>query len=451
MEIKGKLALILGFGKEGKSVFNFLQKNYPKLRIGIADKKKIKNSKASEIFCGENYLDSINSGKYETIIRSPGVKYGKELLEFKNNGGNITTLINIFFSLAKGKIVGITGTKGKSTTSSLIYKILKTQYKDVRLVGNIGKPALDYLKNQTKDTIFVCELSSQQLEDIKYSPHASVFLNVVADHINYHGSFKTYLNSKKNIFRFQKSGDIFITNPDYKIISPKEIPTGVKIINFGLKLLSHQVYFENNSIYGNGEKIIDQKDIPLIGRGNIENVMAAISASLALGCDIKNIGKTIKKFKSLPHRMEFAGEFKGVKYYNDSMSTVPEVTIHALEGLKEKGERVEVLIAGGSDTSFDKGGNYEVLGKFLGRSKDLRHVVIFPQTGKIVLDLYKENNPKGNLVFHDASNMKDAVGICKKYCSKGSTCLLSPGSTSFGVFKDYKDRGNQFKKLAKNL
>ncbi len=447
MEIKGKSTLILGFGKEGKSVFSFLQKNYPKIKIGIADKKKIKNLKASEIFHGDNYLSSINSGKYDTIIRSPGIKYSKELLEFKNNSGNITTLINIFFSLAKGKIVGITGTKGKSTTTSLIYKILKTRYKDLRLVGNIGRPALDYLENQTKDTVFVCELSSQQLEDIKYSPHVAVFLNVVADHINYHGSFESYLDSKKNIFKLQKPGDFFITNPGYRTISPKEIPSGVKIINFGLKQSGNQVYFENSGIYSDGEKIIDQKDIPLIGRGNIENVMASISAGLALGCDIKNIEKSIKKFKSLPHRIEFIGEVKGVKYYNDSISTVPEAAIHALEGLKEKGERVEVLIAGG----FDKGGDYELFGKFLGNFKDLRHVSLFPETGSKILEFYKKYSQDGKIIFHNISNMKDAVSICKKYSSKGSVCLLSPGSASFGIFKDYKDRGNQFKKLAKEL
>ncbi len=449
MEIKGKSVLILGFGKEGKSVFNFLQENYPKLKIGIADKKKIKNSKASEIFFGENYLASINSGKYETVIRSPGVKYGKELLEFKNNGGNITTLINIFSSLAKGKIVGITGTKGKSTTTSLIYKILKTRYKDVRLVGNIGRPALDYLENQTKDTIFVCELSSQQLEDIKYSPHVSVFLNVVPDHLNHHENFNAYINSKKNIFKFQKPGNFLIFNNDNNLISEKEIIKGVNVINFGFKN-NRKIFFENNSIFVKNEKsevikILDLKDIALIGKGNLENIMAAISTGIALGCENMAIAKTIKKFKNLPHRIEFVGEFNGIKFYNDSISTVPDAITHALDGLKTKGQKVEVLIAGGSskNVSFDE------LGKSLNNFSDLKHIAIFPTTGEEIKKSYFKNNPEGKIIFHEVLNMESAVSICKKYCSKGSTCLLSPGSASFGIFKDYKDRGNQFRKLAK--
>ncbi|MST04074.1 MAG: UDP-N-acetylmuramoyl-L-alanine--D-glutamate ligase [Candidatus Pacebacteria bacterium] len=449
MEIKGKSVLILGFGKEGKSVFNFLQKNYPKIKIGIADKKKIKNPKASEIFYGENYLASINSGKYEIIIRSPGIKYGKELLEFKKNGGNITTLINIFFSLAKGKIVGITGTKGKSTTTSLIYKILGTKYKDVRLVGNIGRPALDYLGNQTKDTIFVCELSSQQLEDSKYSPYTSIFLNVVPDHLNHHESFAAYIDSKKKIFKFQKPGDFLIFNNDYNLVSEKEIVKGVNVINFGFKN-DRKVFFENNSIFIRDEKeqalkILDIKDINLIGKGNIENIMAAISAGVALGCEIKAIAKTIKKFKNLPHRIEFVGEFNGIKFYNDSISTVPDAIPHALDGLKTKGQKVEVLIAGGSSKNV----GFDELGKSLNDFSDLKHIAIFPVTGEEIKKAYFKNNPKGKIIFHEVLSMESAVGICKKYCSKGSTCLLSPGSASFGIFKDYKDRGNQFKKLVK--
>ncbi|MDP3994174.1 MAG: UDP-N-acetylmuramoyl-L-alanine--D-glutamate ligase [bacterium] len=394
--------LILGFGREGQSTLKYLKKHYPHLTMGIADKK-----------INKNYLDSI--ANYDMIIRSPGIKPGLPQLR----GKDVTTATNLFFANAPGKIIGITGTKGKSTTSSLIYSILKQKYRDVRLVGNIGKPALDYLEGATDQTLFVMELSSQQLEDIRYSPHVAVILNIVPEHLDHHGSFAKYAWAKSRIIQHQNSDDAVVFNPKNKI--PAQIAS---------KSRSKKV------------RVIESKAQYLPKLIPPEAVAAAMAVAKLFKIAPRLSLEAIRKFKTLPHRLEYVGRFRGIKFYNDSLATVPVATIRALDVL---GDDVSTLIAGG----FDRGLSFAKLASRI-KTSQLRSLVLFPATGdKIWNALDKKTKLKTKK--YAVSSMKKAVAIAFKVTPRGKICLLSPASASFGMFRDYADRGNQFKKFIRAM
>lgn len=398
-EIRGKSVLILGYGREGQSTRRFLAAHYPQISIGVTDQKD-----------GKDYLKHID--EYDTVIRSPGIPSRlQELVDYKKNGGWITSATNIFFSgqpAGKGVTIGITGTKGKSTTASLIAHILKQKFSDVRLVGNIGRPMLDYLDNATKETIFVIELSSHQLKDVRYSPHIAVILPIVPEHLDYYASFRVYEQAKANIVRFQTKNDAVIYHPSVKKIA--EMSPG-KIV-----------------------PLVKYSSSPLLG--NRENVRAAITTAEYFGLPKKLVLLALQSFLPLPHRLEFVGEYRGIKFYNDSLATIPEATIHALEAF---GNKVETLIAGG----FDRGLSYKKLSDYM-HLRPIKTLILFPDTGeKIGRDAVSKK--------YYVHTMEEAVKLAYKYTNKGKICLLSPASASFNLFKDYEDRGNQFKEWVKKM
>lgn len=367
-DLKNKKVLVLGLGREGKSTLNFLKKHFPTKVIGVADQNQ-----------GENYLDSLKD--YDVIIKSPGIPYLPEIKKVKRMGRIITSATNIFFENCKGKIIGVTGTKGKSTTTAMIYEVLKVGGLDVYIAGNIGKTALELLDNINRDSIVVYELSSFQLADLTKSPHIAVITNIYQDHLDWHGSFESYIKAKENISKFQSAKDVLISGKD------------------------------------------------------------GIEAATAIGKLFKiskdKIKKAIKDFKPLPHRLEYIGEVKGIKFYNDSLATNPHATIY---GLKLLGRDVETLIAGG----FDRGVDYSILGPAIAKSK-IKTLILFPNTGAKIEKAVREANGKQQIF--NAKNMKEAVKLAFEKTSKGKICLLSPASASFNMFKDYEDRGNQFKKM----
>lgn len=366
-DLKDRSILILGFGREGKATLNFLNKHFPGKKIGIADVKK-----------GKDYLDKLQD--YDVIIKSPGIPYLPEIKKAKEMEKIITSATQIFFENFKGKIIGVTGTKGKSTTASLIYEVLKKGGLDVYLVGNIGQPALELLDKINEDSIIVYELSSFQLEDLKISPHIAVITNIYPDHLDWHGSFENYKNAKLNITKYQSSEDVLISNKD-----------GV----------------EAARIIGRVFKIPEEK-----------------------------INKTIENFKPLPHRLEFVGEFKGIKFYNDSLATNPHATIFGLQTL---GKDVETLIAGG----FDRGVDYSILGPAIVKS-NIKNLILFPTTGEKIGKVVSRQT--SDIRQFNIKTMEEAVKIAFENTSPGKIILLSPASASFNMFSDYEDRGNQFKK-----
>ncbi len=371
-DLKKKSILILGMGREGKATLDFLKKHFPEKKIDVTDQKD-----------GLAYLERLND--YDVIIKSPGIPYLTEIKKAKESGKIITSATQIFFDNFKGKIIGITGTKGKSTTASLIYEVLKSSGLDAYLVGNIGQPSLDLLDKLDKDSIVVYELSSFQLADLTRSPQIAIVTNIYPEHLDYHGSFEDYKKAKENIFKYQTKEDILIQDN-----------SGVKVAR----------------LVGEIFKIPQEK-----------------------------IEEAIKNFKGLPHRLEFVGEFKGIKFYNDSLATNPHATIF---GLKILGDDVETLIAGG----LDRGVDYSILGPAIANSK-IKTLILFPDTGEKIWQVVKKAN--GIQDKFDVNTMEEAVRLAFDKTSKGKICLMSPASASFNMFSDYEDRGNQFKDFVKKL
>jgi len=400
-----KSAVLLGYGKEGMVTENYLRKNFPDTKIGKAD-----------IQDGANYLEK--QLDYDIAVRSPGVAKEKVKIPY-------TTATNIFFSYARQipgvKIIGVTGSKGKSTTASLIYHILKKAGKNAELLGNIGKPMLSAVMQKIEeDTIFVLELSSYQLDDIKFSPNVAVITTLFPEHMNYHNSVRNYYNAKKNIIKFQEADDFFVFNPDNKKLSnwvKKEV-VKAKLTPFAPK------------------EFIENINLPLIGEHNKENIRAAVSAVKCFDISDDIIKKAIEEFKPLPHRLEFVGEFKGIKFYDDANSTTPESTTMALKALPNVG----TIFLGGQDRGY----------KFFNLERTLRkckvkNVVLFPESGKNIL-----KSRQGLNVLETAS-MEEAVRFAYKYTQKGDSCLLSCASPSYSLWKNFEEKGDQFQEAVRKF
>jgi UDP-N-acetylmuramoylalanine--D-glutamate ligase len=394
--------LILGIGREGLDTLKYLKEVFPKKIFAIADQKEELNSKTKkaiegmDIFLGKDYLKNVKD--FDVIIKSPGIPFFK----YKDK---LTSQTELFFDNCPGKIIGVTGTKGKSTVASLIHSILKGSY----LVGNIETPSLSFLSKAKKDDIFVYELSSHQLMNLKKSPHIAVFLNIYPEHLDYYKNFEEYFSAKKNIYKYQSESDYLIFNPE---IEPRTKAKKIKIdVNdFAQFLKNNQQFLEIT---------------------HIDNLIAVLNVAKLFNVPEKDIIKSLNKYKRLPHRLEFVGEFKGIRFYDDSIATIPEAVVYALDSL---GDDVETIILGG----LDRGIKYDKLVKRIKKS-NIKTIIAFPDSGeKIVRNIRSR--------IYKVDNMKDAVDLAYKHTSKGKICLMSPASPSFNLFKDYKERGDLFKK-----
>ena len=419
---KHKKILIIGYGVEGKAVEVFLKKNIPAAIIGIADMQD-----------GKNYLDK--QSEYDLAIKSPGIK--PDLLSIP-----YTTGTNIFISNYKGKSIGVTGTKGKSTTTVLIYEMLKKQGKDVYLGGNIGEPPINFLDKLNEDSWSVLELSSFQLQDIKKSPNIAVVLMIKHDHLDYHKDIKEYVDAKRNILRFQKVTDYAIINRDYPASVESDVETLGKIFYISRERITDvDCFVADSSIWikekEKNEKVIEIEDLLLLGKHNIENVCAAIIAAKIAGVQIKNIAEVLKTFRGLEHRLEYVGERYGIQFYNDSLSTIPDASIEAIEAFDDK---VKTLIAGG----FDRGVDYKELGEYLVKS-NVKTLILFGPAGVRIWKEVVDVKGAEKIKKIDADSMHQAVFFASEETESGNICLLSPAAPSFGMFTNYKDRGDQFK------
>jgi len=447
-ELKEKKVLILGFGREGIDTFKFLRKVFPEKVLGVGERSEIKNLKLKiknlikrgkkvKLHLGKDYLRALKD--YDVIIKSPGVPIHLPEVEKAQKEGKITSQTEIFFENCPGEIVGVTGTKGKSTTASLIYQILKTAGLKAHLIGNIGKPVLNLLFSATPNDIYVYELSSHQLFNLKPAcpayrtgrrqagnrPHIAVLLNIYPEHLDYYKNLKEYANAKANITLHQKKDDYLIYNSQNKIV--------------------RQIVKKSKA-----------KKNPISKKPYLQNIEAAKAIAKIFKISEKVVERAIKKFKPLPHRLELVGTFKGITFYNDALATIPEATIAALDTL---GDSVETIFLGG----FDRGLDFKNLAKRILKSK-IKNLILFPTTGekiwRAIISLKKENQFKAFLVQRakrtsfssstsphcsGAQYMKDAVKLAYQYTKRGRICLLSCAAPSFSIFKDYKEKGNLFK------
>lgn len=417
--LEGKRILILGFGREGKSAYNFIKENLKQYSLGIADLNEIEiEDELVNVYTGENYLDTTKL--YDVIIKSPGIVI-KDYISAEEKE-KITSLTDLFLRFCENTIIGITGTKGKSTTSSLIHHILSNCGKKSLLIGNIGVPAFSVLDEIEKDTILVYELSCHQLEYVKASPNISVLLNFYEEHLDHYINLDAYVSAKKNIYKYQKENDCLIYGDIWKYFTKDEFSA----------IKSSKIDINNNNLNINYDLI----ETKLIGNHNKKNIITAILVAQQIGIEVDDALEAVKTFNGLEHRMEFVGEYKGIKFYNDSIATAQEAVINAVVSLKD----VNTIIIGGMDRGLD----YNVLVSFLSTSS-VENIILLPDTNQRIENLFKEHEHNKKLII--VNNMEEAVKMCYRYTKKNQTCLLSPAAASYGFYLNFEKRGEHFKKL----
>ena len=416
--LSGKRILIAGFGREGKSTLRFLQQYMPDATVGIADKNEAAfqdiDKERYNLYFGDDYLRA--SSDYDIVIKTPGIS----VKDIDIDLSKITSQTDLFLEAFHNQVIGITGTKGKSTTSTLIYHLIKESGNDVILAGNIGIPILDCVNDISKRTIIVYELSAHQLQFINRSPHVGILLNVFEEHLDHFGTFEKYKDAKVNVLRYMSEDDFAIVNQS--------------TLNSQQSTVTHCIDFENYSFDGYD---INWEDIPLPGEHNIMNIKAALCACKSYGLLLENLIPHLYTFKSLEHRQEYVGIFKGVKFYNDSISTIPQATIAALKTIKN----VNFLLLGG----FDRGIDYEPLVTYL-KDNVLPYVLFTGQAGQTIKCKLQDVGYKGNML--DYTDMESAFEIIENLAKSGDVCLLSPAAASYDRYKNFEERGRIFKEFA---
>ncbi len=446
---KGKNTAVLGLGIEGKDLISYLIKEGAK--VTVLDQKAESemdflgvDRDNITLRLGKNYLDK-GLTEFDFIFRSPAFyRYIPEIVEAENKGVIVSSALKLFLDLCPAKTVGVTGTKGKGTTSTLIHDILKKAGRDVHLVGNIGYPFLELLPKLNNESIVVMELSSFQLIDLAKSPNVAVVLNITVDHLNWHKDVKEYVDSKRSIVKFQKSKDYAIINADYPTPTSFAKDAKGKILYFSRKNNVDGCYVLGGKIISSSlGEIGKTKDLLLRGEHNLENVTAAVCAATVLGATKSQIKAAIFSFKGLEHRLELVGKVDGISFYNDSFATGPQPTIAAIKSFSEP----MTLILGGSDKGLD----YAELGSVISSSGNVEAVILIGVTAEKIKNALKNARFDEKIVEMGKSHMQDIVNKAFSLTPKGGIVLFSPASASFGMYKDYKERGKLFKEAVKAL
>ena len=440
--LESKRILILGYGIEGEATYRFIRNHFPEKNLFIADrnsnlldnKQELMEDMYVELSLGENYLNGIE--EYDLIIKAPGISLKD--IDVSSFESKITSELELFLEHVNVFSIGITGTKGKSTTSSLMYKILIDQNKDAYLLGNIGEPIFNSLDSFSKDSIAVIELSSHALEYVENACNIGFILDIYEEHLDHYKSLEKYVEAKFNLAKYMKENDYLIYNYDNELMN-----------NYGFKYKENdyavslncvpstmnKAYIENDFIYINGKKAMNiNEELNLKGMHNINNIMFIFAACNILGLDFDKVVESIKTFKPLEHRMEFVAKVNGVDYYNDSIATIPASTMNAIKALGN----VNTLIVGGKD----RGVNLEELIEFIDKNENIENIICLPKTGEYIKDGLNHSNK--NVTF--AETLDIAVKIAKEVTKEGTICLLSPAASSYGYFKNFEERGRLFKK-----
>lgn len=440
--LSGKKVCILGFGKEGKSTFNYIKKHNPNFKLFIHDQNEnlieenefLRGDISLRFNLGYNYLNNLKD--YDVIIKTPGISLKD--IDISRFQDKITSQIELVLENYKEQIIGVTGTKGKSTTSSLLYKVLKDQNIDTLLLGNIGIPVFDFVDDIKINTKVIIEMSSHQLEFLKTSPHIGIILNLFEDHLDKAGSIEHYHECKMHMFDYQSRIDYSIYCLDNQNLVNKINEKRYYSQLIGYKFATtkqdfNTIYCDDNYIYFKNKPIYNVNDERnLIGRHNLYNIMAVLVVVQILGLNNKIASKSINEFTPLEHRLEPVGTYEGVTYYNDSIATIPEATINAIESLGI----VNTLIFGG----MDRGIHYENFIEYL-KNSNVENLICMPETG------YKIGNEIKNKNVYKAENLTDAVNIAKQVTKKGMICLMSPAAASYNQFKNFEEKGTRYKEL----
>lgn len=387
---EGKKILIWGFGREGQSTSHFL--------------KRCASPEAVDVFEGKR--EDFDENRYDVIIKSPGIVMNEDNPKY-------TSQTEIFLEAHADKVIGITGTKGKSTTSSMLSHVLSKTMPDKKIIllGNIGEPCLDYYDEIDDDTIVVFEMSCHQLAHTKVSPHIAVFLNLYEEHLDYYGTLDKYFEAKQHIALYQKETDYFFVGDEV----PSFDTAGKRII----------MKWDDTPHF----------DLKVLGEHNCYNAyfVQAVATSI-FGISDEKVREALSDFDGLSHRLQYVGEVDGVSYYDDSISTIPNAAIKALESVKN----AKTILIGG----MDRGINYDVLIDFINTHGEFNYIFSY-DSGKRIFDSIK----RGSNCFY-VPDLEGAVALAKEITFKGEAVLLSPASASYGYFKNFEQRGEMFKEYA---
>ncbi|HEX3082007.1 MAG TPA: UDP-N-acetylmuramoyl-L-alanine--D-glutamate ligase [Candidatus Saccharimonadia bacterium] len=421
-DLNGKNVCILGFGKEGQATYATLGRYAPKAHVTVADgNPNVTAPDGVPVITGPDYLEKLDG--FDAIIKSPGIPWTPgEPLRSKLTSGTEIFLDSLPENV---QVIGVTGTKGKSTTSNLIYQVLKAGGIDAFLAGNIGEPMLGFLEQARPGVTFVLELSSYQLETLKTSPHIAVVTSFFPDHLDYHKGVKNYHEAKKNIARYQKPGDIVFYNPSYK-----------ECLEIASLSAGEHVPFVPEDYPG--------KPNPRVaGRQNTSNLAAAYKVARYCGVDEAVAVRALEEAKGLPHRQEPLGTHGGINWVDDSAANTPEAAVSAIQTL---GDTVDTIIIGGLDRGYD----LTELAKTLA-STNIPNLIIFPETGPKLRDLIEAMPGHQPKAFFETTDMVEAVRYAADHTEKGKTVLLSNGAPSYNLFKNFTERARTFKEAIEAL
>lgn len=428
-DLNNKRVLVLGAGRDGVAAAQFIYHTYPNARLAIADTRNVimplENIKT---LFEDAYPNSL--ADWDVVVVSPGIKPSTPLLK---TARYITTATNLFLEHCTGTVIGVTGSKGKSTTAAVIYSILNKLEMPAHLVGNIGTPALTELReNNSKDDIFVFEMSSYMTSRLEQAPDIAVITTLFPEHQDYHGSTEQYYTDKCRIAEIQ-------TKKQHLIYNSANEELAKRVAHFeGQKYpypTAETAYVQDGMVWYQDQVIIDIEDIPLDGEHNVLNVMGAITACMQLGLDQHLLTYGIAEFVSLPHRLQNVGTYNDITFYNDSLSTAPEATIAALEAVPN----VKTLFLGGQDRGYEF---TELAQKII--EAGVEHIVLFTEgSGAVIRKELDAAGYEGDY-FEYPGNMRDAVEWAYTVTPAGSVCMLSCASPSYGIFLDYQDRGNRY-------
>ena len=421
--IKDKKILILGMGREGKSTLAYIRKHLPEKTLTISDKNGYETEdKNITVISGDGYLKSL--GEFDIVFKSPGIAFLDDVSYPETT--EITCQTDMFLRFCKPTVVGITGSKGKTTTSTLIYEMLKAGGLNTCLIGNIGVPVFEKA-DEDESLVAVIEMSSHQLEFTKASPHVAVLVNIYQEHLDhYKTGFKGYVEAKLNIAVHQTKSDFLIYNPEQDL-------EGIVDWKKVLKSNSRPVTFTDakndafvNELWNSTEH--------LKGEHNRQDIAYALAVARIFGVSDDAVRNAIKSFGGIEHRMEYVGVINGINWYNDSIATIPTAVMGAVKALGN----VDTLLFGGLDRGID----YTDFIEFLAGC-NISNLVGLPETGHNIINILKAKGVDKNMVC--AQNMEDAVIKCSEITEKGKSCLFSPAAASYNYYKNFEEKGKHFK------
>lgn len=420
-----KIAL-LGYGIEGESAYTYLSSLHPGADFVVYDQAQTSKNELPE---GVEFIGGVKDFQNieaDLVVRTPAIRP-----DAVSASGEVTSVTRLFFEACPAPIVGVTGSKGKGTTSSLIASILRAGGHTAHLVGNIGEPALDALNNMSADDIVVYELSSFQLWDIDTSPHVAVVLMIEPDHLDVHADMDEYVAAKGRIAQYQTTDDVMVYNMNNNLSRQIAEQSAGHKVPYPAAQFAH---IQEGFFYYGDKKLCDTSALLLPGAHNQENTCAAIAAAWPWVQDGKTIARGLGSFDGLPHHTKFVRELGGVEFYDDSIATTPGSAIAALRAF----EQPKVIILGGSS----KGADFTELAYEIAKS-DIRCIVLMGEEADAIAEALETAHVATYCLMREAS-MRETVARAEEVAEPGDVVILSPACASFGMFKNYKDRGNQF-------